>query len=154
MVVIFNQCILISGSSFRLEKEAIFNLYKNRVFLSQSEYFLLTGDYWSFWQYPVQSELLFRRIRQYKCTDMKRQKAVVCPVLQKTLQVNDHSGKTGVSWVQQPLFEFSEICLGRGFKYFFLLVCLVFFFFVRWRRSQPHAQLSLGAGDFTAYFRL
>lgn len=44
MAVIFNKCILISGSSFRLEKEAIFNLCKIRVFLSQSEksiFFLL-----------------------------------------------------------------------------------------------------------------
>lgn len=60
--------------------------------------------------------------------NMKRQMVVICPVLQKTLQVSDHIGKMSVKESSRPLFEFSEICLGRGFKYFFLLACLGFVF--------------------------
>lgn len=64
---------------------------------------------------------------------MKRRVVVICPVLQKTLQVSDHSGKMQLC-IQCDLL----ICLGRGFKYFkyILLACLGFgfcftFFFVR-----------------------
>lgn len=49
---------------------------------------------------------------------------MVCPVLQKTLHVNDHGGKRGMTGSS----EFSELCLERDFKYFFFLVCFFFFF--------------------------
>lgn len=117
-VVIFNKYILISDLSSRSEK------YHR-----------------GFWQHPVQFELLFRRIKQYIHANMKRQVVVICPVLQKTLQVKITVAKCSPSlWsVFRERFQILQIDPHSLFRVWFLF----YFFFLSDDEDVSHTLGSL-----------